>query len=126
MVSLSNKKLITRTLERAKTDFLFVAHKLAAYAANHAVDEAAVATFLRCDSDGLVRLALCRAPQGDGFAVDVRRIAAFAPCDAEALAQLLREVDAVIALRHDSRVTVPMAARDRFESDAGVEGDDCG
>jgi hypothetical protein len=111
----SGKQLIAKALERAGSDPFFVASRMTEYMNAHGVDEASLAELLHCRIGDLPRLAFCRAPAGSQFAQDLRRIAEFVPCDADALVQVLRQAEALEALRHESRATVPMAARDRLQ-----------
>src|SRR5688572_30230687 len=101
---------------RAEGHPALLASALAVYRRLAGLDAAALAAELRCDVDGIARLALCRRPREDGemFRDDVRRIAAYAGCDPIALAGVLRETALTerAARTHAARPTL-LAAHDR-------------
>lgn len=112
--------LVRRAAARAAEREGFVAAALAVYQELYGMDEEKLAAFLGGAPDDLPRLALCRRPAPDAapavFRAGVERIAAYAGVRAPALAALLREVDAVGALRGAGGDAAPgtlMAARDR-------------
>ena len=81
---------------------------------------AQVVSRIGCSSENMSRLALCRIPReaAEHFAADVRQISKFVGCDAGQLANVVREYQAIAAMRrydpddshHD---TMLMAARDK-------------
>ena len=77
-----------------------------------------VATLLGCSLDSLAWLSLCRRPPADRFANDVSRISERFHVDATRLAQIVRRVDVVGALRQptisrEDEERMLLAARDR-------------
>lgn len=106
--------------ERASQRPFFLAHDLAAARELRRVDEEGLARLLGCAEDDLVRASLCRSPsRGDGFRADVERIATQYRIPGDRLGGLLREVDAIAALRSTSRERFGWlaAARDEANED---------
>jgi hypothetical protein len=102
---------------RTQADPFFLGSCLAEYQTAHAINEDGLAAFLACDAKALVRLALCRTPQSTSlsFRTDIARIAAFTSCAPDRLAQLVREIAAMRALRsleEQAQETTLLAARD--------------
>lgn len=98
----------------------FLGAVLKAVAAANQSTVAEVVSRIGCSSENMPRLALCRIPReaAEHFAADVRQISEFVGCDAGQLANVVREYQAVAAMRrydpndshHD---TMLMAARDK-------------
>jgi hypothetical protein len=91
------------------------------YCRNEAITRKQLSTFLGCSLDSLASLSLCRKPAPDRFAEDVAKIAARFQVDASKLAQIVRRVDVVAALRQptisreEEERRLLLAARDRDE-----------
>lgn len=113
---------------RASSDAFFMGSALAEYQAIHSIDDRRLANILRCSTQALARLALCRRPddQATRFREEVQRIATFASCNADRLAQLLREVAVVASFREGpgecASQGLLMAARDRRSGGKPPEG----
>ncbi|MEO1617602.1 MAG: hypothetical protein AAFV88_17255 [Planctomycetota bacterium] len=120
-----NKQSLSALVRRAEDRDHFVASQLAQFREIQKIDNSGVAEYLRCDSDQLLRLAMCFAPTPkDDFPSHVQKLASFAGCDAGQLALLIRKCDAVrIATRRvaEDGSRYSLAARDQKE---GVESDD--
>lgn len=121
----TDDELLRRAAQRAADRPFFVASDLAAYRELHQLGEEALAEFLGCPPEQLPRLALCRRPDPDTpeFRREVERIAEHVGARAPRLAQLLREVASLHALRRaDTRsrgsTGALLAARDRAAGDA--------
>jgi len=114
-----HKKLIARAANRAANDGFFLGSALEAYRGHYGFSDAQLASLLRCSVENLPRLGLCKRPDpsSSSFREDVERIAAYAVVDPLALGRLLREIDAISALRSGRDTTeaagLLMAARDR-------------
>jgi hypothetical protein len=111
---------------RVGEDRFFLASALADYARGNGLDDAGLAQLLGCDAATLVRLRLCRRPDGGAaaFREDVARIADRFWIDGEVLAQIVRWADAVEGLRAVSDADegqigrgALLAARDREAGD---------
>jgi len=119
--------VVQRALQRAAADPFFLASALEAYRSLNGLDDTALADYLDCSLEDMIRLAFCRRPVTDAmtFRREVEQIAAYASVRAERLAQLLREVDSLETLRKSS-TTKPgflMAARDRVDEEKGPAND---
>ena len=109
---------LKRMADLVSRDPFFMGWALAQYQAHYSMADQALAEWLGCDTERLVRLALCRAPsdQSRRFQADVRRVATYANCNADQLVSLLREVAVIGSLRDTPSVGKDgflMAARDR-------------
>jgi hypothetical protein len=121
--------LLAWAARRARSWDSYVAGDLAAFQERHGLSESQLAGWLGGTTRALTNLALCRRPQADApsFRTDVERIALHVGVSSEALARLLRETDAIAALRSaPADASAPsehgslMAARDRRDgNDAG-------
>src|SRR5687767_1708164 len=105
---------------RVSHDPYFLASVFSAYARSERLDERGLAAALGCTVEALVPLRLCRRPLAETpiFRDDVARIAARYEVNPVALAQIIRRVDALEALRrgvNDAGMLV--AARDRDDHD---------
>ena len=105
--------VLRRASRRAEVRVAFLAGALAQYRAMHAADDAALAAFLGCEPRRLPLLAFCRRPDPStpSFHSDVRRIAVYVGASELQLVNLLREVEALAALR-----TIPQQAAGGGES----------
>lgn len=115
---------LARAVRRAGQRPFFLANVFQSYQAANDVDDAALAGLLGCTVHDLPRLALCRRPAGDAtaFAADIDHLARRYQLDAEHLASVVRQVDALQALRMHLRASEPVsgtlrAARDREEEE---------
>lgn len=109
----------------SEVDRFFMASAVVLFQSERDWDDADLAGWLACDIDGVRRLSLCRRPlpDSDGFSNDIETIAAYVRCEADRLVQLVREVDAIEAIRQRGRRDADpllMAARDRKEPSGGV------
>lgn len=118
-----DSKAIQRALQRAAKDPFFLASALDIYCSLNDLDTAGLADYLGCSAKDVVRLAFCRRPRTDvgTFRGEVDQIAAYLSISAEKLASLLRQVDALEALRKSPtmRTGFLMAAREHEERDGG-------
>jgi hypothetical protein len=129
-------RLLAWAARRARGREAFVASALASYQELHQLDDAALAAWLGLPEPALADLALCLRPAADApsFRADVERIAAHVGASRQRLAKLLREADAVTALRaapapggRQAGQGILKAARDRRDGDGsgdGTGGDD--
>lgn len=118
---------LRRAADRAATQQSFMAYLLARWGEAKGLKWDEAAEVLGCTDESVHRLALCLRPNPSlgSFAEDVERIASYARIDPGALARVVREVDAVQALREtrpldDANATVAgilMAALDRLEGE---------
>lgn len=124
------ERLMRHAAARAATREAFVASALAEYRTLNDMNERRLAAWLGIVPAKLTRLALCRRPEGAGmrFREGVRQIVAATGVDGDRLAELLREVEAVRALRGapagEAAAGMLMAARDRDDEEAGAPPDD--
>lgn len=114
------ERLLRRAAARAASRQAFLASALAEYQTLHSLDERRLAVWLGIAPAQLPRLALCLRPEGTGmpFREGIQQIVAATGVDGDRLAALLREVEAVRALRRAPDRSTPgmlMAARDRIE-----------
>jgi len=121
-----DRKAIRRAVELAAENPFFLASALEAYRSLNGLDDTALADYLDCSLEDMIRLAFCRRPGLDPtvFRKEVEQIAAYAPVKAERLAQLLREVESLEALQMAERGGATasgrgflMAARDRADEE---------
>ncbi len=93
-----------------------IASLLAIYKEQEDMNDEQIAAQLRCDSEALVRLALCRRPRSlPHFWKDVERIATHVHADPFQLANLLRIAEAVEQMQQQQGESFLLAARDRDE-----------
>lgn len=132
MSQVERDHLLAWAARRARGRESFIASDLAAYQERHRLDESQLADWLGGAMRALTNLALCRRPQADAstFRADVERIALHVGVRGERLARLLRETEAIAALRAapvdasaPSEHGFLMAARDRQE-DRDADGDE--
>ena len=97
----------------------FLGFVLGSFQAREGFDDTRLSRWLGIDEDQLYWLRLCRRPRIDNFAPDVNLIANRFRINPSRLAALIREVDAVDALRITPGQTdgVMAAARDHETSD---------
>lgn len=121
---------ISRAARRAGQQSFFLASVFQSYQAANKLDDAALAAMLGCAAADLPRLALCRRPAGaaETFTTDIDHLARRFQVDAEQLVSIVREVDALEALRQHLSVDVQTpgmlrAARDRDAADTPGEED---
>ncbi len=94
------KPELARLARLARTEDNLLAPLLAAYQQYEMLDDDKLAEFLRCSTNALPRLALCKQPRpAPDFRNDIMRIAGFAGVDARQLATLIRAVQSRQALR---------------------------
>jgi hypothetical protein len=121
----ADESIINWAATRASDDPAFLGYDLREYSKVNGLDEVALAQFLECSKDSLVKLALCLHPSPalDSFRDNVERIAFHCAANAQRLAQLIREVDSVQAMRSAPPFQIPqrhgqsavvLAARDRI------------
>lgn len=125
----TNANAIEVLARKAENQDGFLGAILNAVAAANQSTVAEVASRIGCSSKNISRLALCKIPRAEAaehFSADVRQISQFVGCDAGQLANLVREFQAIAAMRcydpegshHD---TMLMAARDKkgeFDEDS--------
>jgi hypothetical protein len=89
------------------------------YCRNEGLTREQLASFLGCKRESLAWLSLCRRPAGEQFAGDVTKIAGRFEVNPAKLAQIVRRVDALAALRRPRDLkeddAMLLAARDRDE-----------
>lgn len=119
---------ITRAALRASQQPFFLANIFAAYQTAHDLDDQALARQLGCDVHQLPHLALCRRPREDAeaFAADIDHLANRFHFDGVQLAMIVRQVDALQALRqhlaaNEQGAGLLRAARDRDEATSSRE-----
>lgn len=129
MVTNANAMEILARKAKNQDGFLGVVLNAIAEANKSSFEE--VASGIGCSSENIPRLALCKIPSGEAaehFSADIRQISEYVGCDAGQLANLVREFQAINAMRcydpedshHD---TMLMAARDKkAEHDEDGEG----
>src|SRR5262245_7985431 len=89
---------------RVEADPFFLASTLALFAGSEGMADAALAQFLRCPTEALTMLRLCRTPDEEppGFQRDVRRIAERFGADEDALTEAVRRGQALRRLRESA------------------------
>jgi len=107
----------------------FIGAVLNAIAMANETTVADIVSSIGCSTENMPRLVLCKIPRTETeyFSTDVRQISDFADCDADLLANLVREYQAIAAMRRydpsDSpHETMLMAARDKkreYDEDSG-------
>ena len=126
---------LERLSRRVDGDPFFLASVLAAYTQAESLDEAGLASALGCPVETLASLRLCRRPRADSqFRGDVEAIADRFGVDALSLAEIIRRVDALAALRTNktsrsatkSGHGVLIAARDGGDSESPSRTDEAG
>lgn len=121
---MTDRDIVVYAAGRASDDTFFLGHDLREYRELAELDEEGLAKFLDCSRGALVSLALCRRPDPNGpsFRANVEQIALHCRTSAQQLAKLVREVEAVRAMRTvpelqsqlpRARSAFLMAARDR-------------
>jgi hypothetical protein len=114
-------------VRRAYDDPLFLGHEMHEYSEMNEMTEIELARYLECSPDALTKLALCLRPDPgqSSFRANVEQIAKHCGASSQRIAVLLREVDAIRAMRKGSRLQMTpaqaapgllMAARDRRKS----------
>jgi len=105
-----------RAAERVSDNRFFLGHLLGLYREVSGTDEDGLAAELGCGREGLVRLALCRAPrEGAHFRADLARAAAHAGAHLDRLIPVVRRAQAAEALRAAAGAGFLAAARDADE-----------
>jgi hypothetical protein len=122
VTSRHTERLMRHAAARAASRTAFVAGALAEYQALHNLDERRLAAWLGIAPGRLARLALCLRPEGTGmrYREGLDQIVAATGVDGDRLAMLLREVEAVEAMRAmptAGRQGLLIAARDRAEDE---------
>lgn len=111
--------LIEQLAFRASNDMFFLGNIIAEFKALNKLSDLDMSDFLECSPDALKRLALCRLPddRDKRFRDDISRISDYVKCNADKLIALIRQVNALRALRGESAKhaasSLLMAARDR-------------
>jgi hypothetical protein len=126
MESNETAPLLRYAAKRIAHNRFFLARYLNEFRASRGITEGELARFLGCSPVLLPKLALCRRPDPDspGFRADVERIAAAFDMPPGHLVRLIREVDALEALKDTGtkKQGVPdgllAAARDDEDSDS--------
>lgn len=120
---------LARAARRAEQHPFFLASVLAAYQAANHLDDAGLADFLGCEASDLVHLALCRRPAADSerFGADIDHLARRFRLHGDRLAAVIRQVDALAAIKqqlqvHEPGVGMLRAARDRDDQADSEEG----
>lgn len=104
---------------RLEGDSFFLASTLASYRTQFRLNDHQVAKMLSCSAEGLVSLALCRAPRLEDeklFLADIQKIAKYAGCDWAELARIVRAVQSLTTLKQFTGATenqLLKAARDK-------------
>ena len=116
--------LFDHAARRASSRVFFLGSVLAAYTQIEGLDDSALADLLGCRPAILPALRLCRRPTTDApaFRSDVEQIAERFGADPVRLAEVVRRVDALEALRGasaDGEVAYLAAARDREDEPGG-------
>jgi hypothetical protein len=117
-----DRALLGRAAARLEGNPAFLVHVLALYRDHRGIDDAALAEELGCDGEGLVRLALCRAPrQGTDFRTDLASAAAHAGADLDRLISAVRRAQSIATLRAAAGANLLLAARDRDHGEPGAD-----
>jgi hypothetical protein len=129
----NDNRILGWAARRAEQRSSFLAAPLAAYRSIHGVAEEQLADFLACTLESLPTLALCKRPDSNepSFKGDVEQIAGFVGASSVRLGQLLREVEAIEALRGGAAGSgeqatssgLLAAARDAHPEESEVSGD---
>ncbi|GAC1463398.1 MAG: hypothetical protein PVS3B3_08970 [Ktedonobacteraceae bacterium] len=115
-------KSLIRAAQRALASPFFLAATLQDYQQANQLDNEALANLLGCHVDDLTRLALCRRPisEQQTFTHDIDHLAQRFHLHADQLAEIIRQVDALAAFRHQmisnqqaTHQSLLAAARDR-------------
>jgi hypothetical protein len=110
-------KALQSLADHVKDDPFFLALPLRLYAESEQLDDAGLATALRCRPEDLVMIRLCRSPRAEpgGFREDVTRVAERFGVEPQTLAEVIRRGQAIHQAR--ARETPAggslLAARDR-------------
>jgi hypothetical protein len=121
-MSSDSSDALARAARRAEQQPFFLAGVLAAYQSANHLDDAGLADLLGCEISDLVSLALCRRPAADSaqFGADIDHLARRFRLRGDRLVTIIRQVDALAALKQQLQVDGPRAgmlraARDRDE-----------
>lgn len=106
---------LLRAGERARSEPGLLGALLAEYQSRSGLDDAALATELGLDIEGLARLRLCRPPRDDSFAADLESIAARTGASALHLARLVRLTRSLGALSEAAPLDEGLRAARRTE-----------
>lgn len=116
---------LTRAFQKAQSNTFFLAKVLAEFQIQNNLDDAAIAESLGCKTDDLPRLGLCRCPDANQptFVTDIDHLANRYHLNANYLANLIRQVSALHAMKEQLRKSsgrqkLLLAARDRDEDNA--------
>lgn len=98
------ERLLSRLAERLSQDPTYMANLFALYKTHERVGEEELARLLKVSQGTITRLALCKRPNSSSttFRDQIRQLAAFGGVDVTHLANLIRHVDALEALRLES------------------------
>ena len=115
---MTNKpKWLKRAAHRSSEHSWTLGAALDEYCRTEGLTREQLSLLLGCNTELLAWLSLCRKPRFDHFADDIARIAERFQIDATKLAQMMRRVDAISALRRtidtDEAGPLLLAARDR-------------
>lgn len=87
---------------RLESDPFFMASILAEYRSQMRLNDQQLARNLRCASEGLINLALCRTPRLDdsrAYLADIQAIAEYVGCDWRELAKIVRTAQSLTTLK---------------------------
>jgi len=122
---------LVRAARRAGAQPFFLAHVFAVYQDSNNLDESALAHLLGCAENNLPRLALCHRPaaESEAFRAEVNHLASRFQLDSVQLASIIRQVDALQALRYHLATDAQgsgmlRAARDRDELEQSKQEND--
>lgn len=120
---------LARAFHKAQSNTFFLAKVLAEFQIQNNLDDEALAELLGCKTDDLPRLGLCRCPDANQptFATDIDHLANRYHLNANYLANLIRQVNALKAMKEHLRKsrsgqTILLAARDRDEDNTDEGG----
>lgn len=115
--SLESENLLSGAATRAAEDPTFMANVLKSYAGGQ-LDFGRLALLFQTNEANIIRLALCRRPgtRTGVFACDVLALAAASGVSVAAVANSLRQVEALDALRKGTPMSLMAAARDHISS----------
>ncbi len=114
----SRETLLERSVLRVANDETFLASDLRVWAGG-TLDLDALATFLGCTREGVVKVSLCRRPDpaAASFRPDILKIAVHAGVDEQRLLELVREAASLAAFRKSDGTQLLAAARDDRTND---------
>ena len=122
---MDSDQLLYKAAVRVAQESVFMASALEIYAGGK-LDFGRRADLLQADQSSIVKLALCKRPnpEATSFASDVMAVASASGVSPAAVANALRHVEALTALKESSPGNLLAAARDHIDSNRPDETED--